>query len=180
MSRDVQALTRRGSPSENKVLNLSLIFRGSVPRDRCTKESLWGETRLCLAAHCPFYPWMVSVSGQQQLIQGVSDSSNYRATHRHRWAFSFLVYCFNHVQIKTLKSPHLSFVEKQIDADQEVIRLCSTEPTEVRDLPKRIPKDSARYHFFLYKHSHEGDYLQSTGDWMMNRRIFQYNLFMLL
>lgn len=45
-----------------------------------------------------------------------------------------------------------------------MITLCSTEPTEVKDLPNRIPKDSARYHFFLYKHSHEGDYLQSTGD----------------
>uniref|UniRef100_A0A5F9DKA5 Twinfilin-1 n=1 Tax=Oryctolagus cuniculus TaxID=9986 RepID=A0A5F9DKA5_RABIT len=29
------------------------------------------------------------------------------------------------------------------------------------DIKKRIPKDSARYHFFLYKHSHEGDYLES-------------------
>lgn len=68
------------------------------------------------------------------------------------------------LQIKTLITSHLR-VQKQIDADQEVIRLCSTEPTEVKDLPMRIPKDSARYHFFLYKHSHEGDYLQSTGDW---------------
>ncbi|NWQ69105.1 TWF1 protein, partial [Neopipo cinnamomea] len=30
-----------------------------------------------------------------------------------------------------------------------------------RDLPKRVPKDAARYHFFLYKHTHEGDYLES-------------------
>lgn len=56
---------------------------------------------------------------------------------------------------------------KKINADQELIDLCSTEPTEVKDLPKRIPKDSPRYHFFLYKHSHEGDYLQSTGDPML-------------
>lgn len=70
------------------------------------------------------------------------------------------------MQIKTLITCHLP-VQKQIDAEQEVIRLCGTEPTEVKDLPKRIPKDSARYHFFLYKHSHEGDYLQSTGDWIV-------------
>lgn len=39
-----------------------------------------------------------------------------------------------------------------------------TSPTEITDLPKRIPQDSARYHFFLYKHSHEGDYLESVGE----------------
>lgn len=45
----------------------------------------------------------------------------------------------------------------------EMIVLASTLSTELKDLPKRIPKDSARYHFFLYKHSHEGDYLESIG-----------------
>lgn len=39
-----------------------------------------------------------------------------------------------------------------------------TSPTEITDLPKRIPQDSARYHFFLYKHSHEGDYLESVSE----------------
>lgn len=38
-----------------------------------------------------------------------------------------------------------------------------TDATEVKDLPKRIPKDAARYHFFRFKHSHEGDYLESIG-----------------
>lgn len=40
--RDVHGLTRRGTRSKNKVLNLSLIFHGFVPHDQCTKESLWG------------------------------------------------------------------------------------------------------------------------------------------
>lgn len=46
---------------------------------------------------------------------------------------------------------------------KEIIDLANTLPTELNELPKRIPKDSARYHFFLYKHSHEGDYLESIG-----------------
>uniref|UniRef100_A0AAQ4Q6C6 Twinfilin-1 n=1 Tax=Gasterosteus aculeatus aculeatus TaxID=481459 RepID=A0AAQ4Q6C6_GASAC len=55
------------------------------------------------------------------------------------------------------------FRDKRINYVQlELIRLCNTESTEVKDLPMRIPKESPRYHFFLYKHSHEGDYLQST------------------
>lgn len=45
----------------------------------------------------------------------------------------------------------------------EIIVLANTLHTELKDLPKRIPKDAARYHFFLYKHAHEGDYLESIG-----------------
>lgn len=52
---------------------------------------------------------------------------------------------------------------QQVDSEQELIRLCSTEPTELKDLPLRVPTDVPRYHIFLYKHSHEGDYLESTG-----------------
>lgn len=55
---------------------------------------------------------------------------------------------------------------QNIDFENELIKLSSTEPTEVRDLPRRISKDCARYHFFLYKHSHEGDYLESTGEYV--------------
>lgn len=56
---------------------------------------------------------------------------------------------------------------KQVDSEQELIRLCSAEPTELKDLPMRVPKESPRYHFFLYKHSHEGDYLESTGTFLL-------------
>uniref|UniRef100_A0A8C2KSX6 ADF-H domain-containing protein n=1 Tax=Cyprinus carpio TaxID=7962 RepID=A0A8C2KSX6_CYPCA len=46
--------------------------------------------------------------------------------------------------------------------EKETIELVHTSPTEIRDLPCRIPLDTPRYHFFLYKHSHEGDYLESV------------------
>lgn len=122
-------------------------------------------TQLCLASHCSFYPSMVSFRVHQQLIQGVADiTENTGMTGIvGRW---FLLDCFK--QINTLIVFH-RLVQKRIDAEHEVIRLCSTEPTEVKDLPMMIPKDSARYHFFLYKHSHEGDYLQSTGEWIRIR-----------
>jgi twinfilin-like protein len=54
---------------------------------------------------------------------------------------------------------------QHIDFEKELIKLSSTEPTDVKELPRRISKDCARYHFFLYKHSHEGDYLESTGEY---------------
>lgn len=55
-------------------------------------------------------------------------------------------------------------VHQKLDLERETIDLVHTSPTEITDLPKRIPQDSARYHFFLYKHSHEGDYLESVGE----------------
>lgn len=61
------------------------------------------------------------------------------------------------------KMHHHHLYQQEIDFRNECIKLSSTTPTELKELPKRIPKDAARYHFFLYKHSHEGDYLESTG-----------------
>ncbi|CAM4502752.1 twinfilin-1 [Lepidochelys kempii] len=63
--------------------------------------------------------------------------------------------------LEKLKNKQLNYVQLQIDIKNETIVLASTLHTELKDLPNRIPKDSARYHFFLYKHSHEGDYLES-------------------
>lgn len=63
--------------------------------------------------------------------------------------------------LEKLKNKQLNYVQLEIDIQNETIVLANTLHTELKDLPNRIPKDSARYHFFLYKHSHEGDYLES-------------------
>ncbi|KFU88252.1 Twinfilin-2, partial [Chaetura pelagica] len=64
--------------------------------------------------------------------------------------------------IQALKQKKINYIQLKLDLEQETIDLVHTSPTEIADLPKRIPQDSARYHFFLYKHSHEGDYLESV------------------
>ncbi|KAM8973790.1 twinfilin-1 [Pelodytes ibericus] len=63
--------------------------------------------------------------------------------------------------LEQLQVKRLNYVQLKIDLKNETIVLADTTNTEVKDLPNRIPKDAARYHFFLYKHSHEGDYLDS-------------------
>ncbi|XP_005993241.1 twinfilin-1 [Latimeria chalumnae] len=63
--------------------------------------------------------------------------------------------------LKNLKDRKLNYVQLKIDLQNETINLSSTVHTETKDLPNRIPKDAARYHFFLYKHPHEGSYLES-------------------
>ncbi|KAG7522814.1 twinfilin-1 [Solea senegalensis] len=88
----------------------------------------------------------IGVDTKQQTLQGV-------AFPLHRDAVAAL---------ERFRDKEINYVQLEVDSDHELIRLCNTEPTELRDLPKRIPEESARYHFFLYKHSHEGDYLEST------------------
>lgn len=88
----------------------------------------------------------ISVDTKQQTLQGVAFPVHHDAI----------------AALEHFRDKKINYVQLRVDAEQELIRLFSTEPTEVKDLPKRIPKDSPRYHFFLYKHSHEGDYLEST------------------
>ncbi|XP_003217687.1 twinfilin-2 [Anolis carolinensis] len=64
--------------------------------------------------------------------------------------------------IQLLKQKKINYIQLKLDLERETIELVHTNATEIADLPKRIPQDSARYHFFLYKHSHEGDYLESV------------------
>lgn len=56
---------------------------------------------------------------------------------------------------------------QRLDIQNETIELVHSNPTETHELPRRVPKDTPRYHFFLYKHSHEGDDLESVGTHLM-------------
>uniref|UniRef100_A0A3B4AB30 Twinfilin-1 n=1 Tax=Periophthalmus magnuspinnatus TaxID=409849 RepID=A0A3B4AB30_9GOBI len=88
----------------------------------------------------------VGVDTKQQTLQGVA----------------FPIHQDGMAALEKFRDKKINYIQLKIDFEQELIKLCSTEPTEIKDLPSRIPKDVARYHFFLYKHSHEGDYLEST------------------
>lgn len=62
-----------------------------------------------------------------------------------------------------LKNLYWDVAFQRLDVEKETIELVHSNPTETRDLPRSVPKDTPRYHLFLYKHSHEGDYLESVG-----------------
>ncbi|KAH0500125.1 Twinfilin-1 [Microtus ochrogaster] len=87
----------------------------------------------------------VGVDTKHQTLQGVAFPISRDAFHA----------------LEKLSNKELNYVQLEIDIKNETIILANTTNTELKDLPKRIPKDSARYHFFLYKHSHEGDYLEA-------------------
>uniref|UniRef100_A0A8C6P6A7 WD repeat domain 82 n=1 Tax=Nothobranchius furzeri TaxID=105023 RepID=A0A8C6P6A7_NOTFU len=64
--------------------------------------------------------------------------------------------------LQLLAQKRINYLQLRLDVEKETIELVHSNPTETRDLPRRVPKDTPRYHFFLYKHSHEGDYLESV------------------
>jgi len=60
-----------------------------------------------------------------------------------------------------IASKSISYVQLSIDVEKEIINLKEQSEVTTSELASKVPSDSARYHFFLYKHTHEGDYLES-------------------
>lgn len=64
--------------------------------------------------------------------------------------------------LQQLAQKSINYIQLKLDTEKETIELVHSDPTETSELPCRVPTDTPRYHFFLYKHSHEGDYLESV------------------
>eukprot|EP00064_Thunnus_orientalis_P019722 superscaffoldBa00005058_g19850 len=58
--------------------------------------------------------------------------------------------------LQQLKQKRINYIQLRLDVEKETIELVHTKPTETHELPYRIPTDSPRYHFFIFKHSHQG------------------------
>ncbi|TMS19686.1 WD repeat-containing protein 82 [Larimichthys crocea] len=58
--------------------------------------------------------------------------------------------------LQQLKQRRINYIQLRLDVEKETIELVHTKPTETHELPYRIPTDSPRYHFFIFKHSHQG------------------------
>ncbi|KAG9466996.1 twinfilin-2 [Eleutherodactylus coqui] len=88
----------------------------------------------------------ISVESKQQTLQGLSFPLRPEAVEA----------------VQLLKQRKINYIQLKLDQEKETIDLVHMKHTDIQELPSRIPKDMARYHFFLYKHSHEGDYLESV------------------
>ncbi|ELU12338.1 hypothetical protein CAPTEDRAFT_150315 [Capitella teleta] len=67
-------------------------------------------------------------------------------------------------EIHRLMDRAITYVQLSIDQKNETIELSSTDTVDAKGLRSRIPTDAPRYHIFLYKHNHEGDYMESIGE----------------
>ncbi|KAM4722482.1 twinfilin-2 isoform 2-T2 [Rhinophrynus dorsalis] len=88
----------------------------------------------------------ISVESKQQTLQGLAFPLRPEAEEA----------------IVLLKQKKINYIQLRLDLEKETIDLVHTKHTDIKDLPGRVPQDTARYHFFLYKHSHEGDHLESV------------------
>ncbi|KAJ7382195.1 Twinfilin-1 [Desmophyllum pertusum] len=65
-------------------------------------------------------------------------------------------------KLAELKEKKLSLVQLELDIPNETIVLVDTkEDVAPNDLCKNVPEDKGRYVFYLFKHTYEGDYLES-------------------
>ncbi len=49
--------------------------------------------------------------------------------------------------------------------EKELIELVtSVESLEVKQLPSKCPPDHPRYHFYSFRHTHEGDQMDTIGE----------------
>ncbi|XP_058117638.1 twinfilin [Anopheles ziemanni] len=55
-----------------------------------------------------------------------------------------------------------NYLQFRIDLEEEKIHLVNGANIQLSELPAQIPTDHARYHLYIFKHHHEGTYLESV------------------
>lgn len=56
---------------------------------------------------------------------------------------------------------------QSVDTEAEQIELRYGGDCSVEEIASKTPKDQPCYNFFLFKHTHEGDYLESIGKYTL-------------
>lgn len=63
--------------------------------------------------------------------------------------------------IEALAAQNYNYIQLRIDLNEEKIHLADVGNITTDKLSQKIPSDCARYHLYNFKHTHEGDYLES-------------------
>ncbi|XP_031562450.1 twinfilin-1-like isoform X2 [Actinia tenebrosa] len=64
--------------------------------------------------------------------------------------------------LQRLQNKEIQYVQLKLNIENETIELAGEEGSvEPADLAGLVPTNEARYHFYLFKHTHEGDYMES-------------------
>ncbi|XP_046402912.1 twinfilin [Ischnura elegans] len=63
--------------------------------------------------------------------------------------------------IMELASGRCNYVQLKIDLEKEEIHLSDCDSIGLDRLPGKVPSNSARYHLYTFKHTHEGDLLEA-------------------
>lgn len=63
--------------------------------------------------------------------------------------------------VEDLLRGNYDYLQFRIALEEERIHVSHAAKVQISELPKQVPDDHARYHLYLFKHTHEGDYLES-------------------
>ncbi|XP_028179024.1 twinfilin [Ostrinia furnacalis] len=55
-----------------------------------------------------------------------------------------------------------NYLQFKIDLEEEKIHLSKAANITLAELPRQVPSDQARYHLYIFKHTHEGDHMASV------------------
>ncbi|XP_035459359.1 twinfilin [Spodoptera frugiperda] len=64
--------------------------------------------------------------------------------------------------INDLKRGSYNYLQFKIDLEGEKIHLSKAANISLTELPQQVPGDQARYHLYIFKHTHESDYFESV------------------
>lgn len=64
--------------------------------------------------------------------------------------------------IRDLSNGSYNYLQFSIDLQAERIELVKAAVVELNGLQREVPPDHARYHLYVFKHTHEGDYAESV------------------
>uniref|UniRef100_A0A673HV96 Twinfilin-2-like n=1 Tax=Sinocyclocheilus rhinocerous TaxID=307959 RepID=A0A673HV96_9TELE len=131
---------------------------GTVEEDVC----LQGYLRHVTSCSAPAPLTAAEQELQRIKITEVKTESTVDPKHQTLQGLAFPLQAEAKRALQQLAERRINYIQLKLDTEKETIELVHTSPTEIRDLPCRIPLDTPRYHFFLYKHSHEGDYFESV------------------
>lgn len=63
--------------------------------------------------------------------------------------------------LHSMKRGAYNYLQFSIDLEKEEIHISNADNIEITQLTSKVPTDHARFHIYLFKHSYEGDYLES-------------------
>ncbi|XP_047527282.1 twinfilin [Vanessa atalanta] len=64
--------------------------------------------------------------------------------------------------ILDLQRGSYNYLQFKIDLEEEKICLSKAAIISLTELPAQVPSDQARYHVYIFKHTHEGDHMESV------------------
>ncbi|KAK3750183.1 hypothetical protein QZH41_015413 [Actinostola sp. cb2023] len=116
------------------------------------------------AAHAP--PPLTNEERELQDVkqqEGERTHINVSTKQAHMAGINFPVSVQGVESLTRLKNKEIQYVQLELKIESETIELSREEESLApEDVGGVTPTDQARYHFYLFKHTHEGDYMESV------------------